>query len=508
MLVIKELSLYITKDLRVLLEDFNFSLNEGQKVALIGEEGNGKSTLLKAIADPDSIKSYVEVKGNIYKSNEIIGYLPQVISPMIMEQSTNDYFNQSMDWNIFDYNLFHNLVQEMEFPEDRISDSITIGQLSGGEKIKFILLCELMKVPTVLLLDEPSNDLDLDSVLWLEKFIKDIKIPIMFVSHDEVLLENCANTIIHIEQLMRKKKPQYTIAGLSYSEYIEERDERIIRQAQLADKEKEEFDKKMERYRHVYQRVHHELKGVSRQEPSVGKNLKDKMASVKAMGRRFEKEKENLTQRPDFEDSILVRFNDGIFIPNGKLILDFSLDSLLVGDKVLSKNINLQIFGPKKICIVGNNGAGKTTLLRRILESLKQTNIPHGYMPQDYTEMMTQKENAIDFLAKSNHKDELTRVRTYLGSMNFTKEEMYHPMEELSGGQRAKLYFSKIILDKAEVLVLDEPTRNLSPLSGPEIRQALHNYGGCIIAVSHDRKFISEVFDEIFILNNGGLYKP
>lgn len=99
------------------------------------------------------------------------------------------------------------------------------------------------------------------------------------------------------------------------------------------------------------------------------------------------------------------------------------------------------------------------------------------------------------------------QTQTYLGSMKFTEKEMFHPIVELSGGQRAKLYFAKMVLDKAEVLVLDEPTRNLSPLSDPEIRKTLKNFTGCIIAVPHDRKFISEVFDEVLLLTSNGLKK-
>lgn len=505
MLMIKNLSLYLSRDLRALLEDFSFSLQENMKVALIGEEGNGKSTLLKAIADPKSIQSYVEITGQISTSGEIIGYLPQVVTEDVLGQTTDHFFQKKVDWDQFDYAQYYDLVQQMGFPESRISQDITLRQLSGGEKIKFLLLCEMLQRPTILLLDEPSNDLDLESMRWLENFINSSKIPVMFVSHDEMLLERCANTIIHLEQLRRKSKPQYTIASLPYGEYVKNREERILKQTQVAKKEQEEFDAKMERYRQIYQRVHHELQTVSRQAPAVAKNLKDKMHSVKAMGRRFEREKENMTQKPDFEESILVRFGESISIPSGKRILDFHLDTLEAGGGVLSRNLHLTINGPQKVCIVGANGAGKTTLLRQILKELEHNGIAHGYMPQDYSEMMNPELNAIEFLSKTGRKDELTMVRTYLGSMNFTKEEMFRPVGDLSGGQRAKLYFSKMILDQAEVLVLDEPTRNLSPLSGPEIREALEKFTGCIIAVSHDRKFIREVFDQVFLLDQEGL---
>lgn len=505
MLILKNVNLTLTRDLRVLLEDFSFSLQSDMKVALIGEEGNGKSTLLKLIAEPETLKDYMEIEGEIITSGEVLGYLPQVPSERALRQTTLDCFEALCDHDNFDYAHYYALLREIGFPEDRISSTIALGDLSGGEKIKFQLLCEMTKKPTLLLLDEPSNDLDVESVRWLEQFILNSRIPIMFVSHDEMLLERCANTIIHLEQLMRKRKPQHTIARLSYAEYVERRDENISRQTQLAKKEREEFDQKMERYRQIYQRVHHEQKKVSRQDPSAAKNLKDKMRSVKSMGKRFEKERENLTKRPDFEESIGVRFDEGVSIPQGKVILDLHLETLSIADRVLSRDVHLSITGPTKVCIIGSNGVGKTTLLRHALVALRDRGVKYGYMPQDYSEMMDPEQNAIQFLTVTGTKEEHTKVRTYLGSMNFTAEEMHHRIIDLSGGQRAKLYFSKMILEKVEVLVMDEPTRNLSPLSGPEIRAALKEFGGCIVAVSHDRKLITEVFDRTLLLSRDGL---
>lgn len=506
MLVIKNLTLVLKKDLRVLLEDFSFSLQPQMKAALIGEEGNGKSALLKAIAEPHSLSRYMDIQGAIITAGEVVGYLPQVLPDSMLDLSTSRYFSSKVNWEDFDYPLFYRLLDEMGFPEDRISERILMRQLSGGEKIKLQLLCEMLKRPTLLLLDEPSNDLDLESVKWLEGFIQRVKMPVMFVSHDELLLDRCANTIIHLEQLMRKRKPQHTIARLSYGEYVENRELRIDRQARLAQKEREEYEAKLERYRKIYQRVRHELRTVSRQAPSAGKNLKDKMHSVKAQGRRLEKEKEQLTKRPDFEESISARFDGVIAIPRGKVVVDLQLEPLQVGERVLSRGVHLRVLGQEKVCIVGANGAGKTTLLRAVLLDLAERGINYGYMPQDYTEYMDPEQSAVEFLTRSGTKEELTTIRTYLGSMNFTAQEMDHALSELSGGQRAKLYFSKMILDRAEVLVLDEPTRNLSPLSGPEIRAALKDFGGCIIAVSHDRKFIAEVFHEVLLLDEEGLH--
>lgn len=506
MLVIKNLTLIMTKDLRVLLEDFSFSLQPGMKAGLIGEEGNGKSALLKAIAEPEALRSYMEIQGEIITVGEVVGYLPQVLPSEFLEQSTRWYLHSKVNWDDFDYGTYYRLLDELGFPEDRISESISMRHLSGGEKIKFQLLCEMLKRPTVLLLDEPSNDLDLQSVKWLEGFIRRAKIPMVFVSHDELLLDRCANTIIHLEQLMRKRKPQHTIARLSYGEYVQNREQRILRQTRLAQKEREEFEAKLERYRKIYQRVQHELRTVSRQAPSVGKNLKDKMHSVKALGKRLEREQEQMTKRPDYEGSINVRFDGAITIPRGKAMVDLHLKPLRAGERVLSRSVRLHITGPQKVCIVGANGAGKTTLLRAVIQDLAARGIKYGYMPQDYTEHMDPQQSAVEFLSRSGTREELTTIRTYLGSLNFTAQEMDHAVAELSGGQRAKLYFAKMILDRAEVLVLDEPTRNLSPLSGPEIRAALQDFGGCIIAVSHDRKFIAEVFQEVLSLDEEGLH--
>ncbi|MBR6978143.1 MAG: ABC-F family ATP-binding cassette domain-containing protein, partial [Lachnospiraceae bacterium] len=156
--------------------------------------------------------------------------------------------------------------------------------------------------------------------------------------------------------------------------------------------------------------------------------------------------------------------------------------------------------------IIGPNGAGKTTLIRKIAdELLKRTDVKAFYMPQNYEDTLPFDQTPVDYLAPSGHKDEITQVRTYLGSMKYTAEEMFHPIRELSGGQKAKLLLLKISLTETDVLILDEPTRNLSPLSAPEIRGILRSFGGAMIAVSHDRKFIREVCEKVYVLGPEGL---
>ena len=126
-------------------------------------------------------------------------------------------------------------------------------------------------------------------------------------------------------------------------------------------------------------------------------------------------------------------------------------------------------------------------------------------MPQDYTDTLPMDETPVDYLAPGGHKDDLTRARTFLGSIRYAREEMFHPIRELSGGQKAKLLLTKMMLDGVNVLIMDEPTRNFSPLSGPRVREVLRSFGGIIIAVSHDRKFLFEVCNKVYRLTENGL---
>ncbi|MBQ6802743.1 MAG: ABC-F family ATP-binding cassette domain-containing protein, partial [Oscillospiraceae bacterium] len=364
----------------------------------------------------------------------------------------------------------------------------------------------LAKRPDMLLLDEPSNDIDIETLEWLENFINSCGLPVLYISHDETLLENTANMIIHMEQLRRKTAARCTVAKMPYRRYVEERLLGFEKQEQMARSEKRDFDKKMERFRQIYQKVDHQQENITRQDPHGGALLKKKMHSVKAMGRRFEKEKENLTQMPESEDAIFIRFGEKAFVPAGKKVLSYEVPELFAGEKRLCGKIKLEVNGGEKICIIGRNGTGKTTLLKKIAEELLQRkDIKTAYMPQNYEEGFDLSQNPVELLAEGGTKEERTKIRTYLGSIKFTADEMSHPAAELSGGQKAKLFFAKMALGDYNVLVLDEPTRNLSPLSNPAIREVLQNFGGVIISVSHDRKYIAEVCEKIYELSSSGL---
>lgn len=315
--------------------------------------------------------------------------------------------------------------------------------------------------------------------------------------------------VIHIEQIVRKTKSRYTVAKLPYRTYVEERLQNFERQEQKAQSDRREKALRDEKYRKVYQSVQNALNNCSRQAPSVAKNLKDKMHTVKAMNRRFEKEDARMTEMPEQEEAIYFQLGGAeAAMPAGKTVIEYRLPKLETpdGERVLAENITLKIRGPEKICIVGPNGAGKTTLLKKIATELKaREDLRVDYMPQNYEDQLDLSMTPVDFLDSTGEKSERTKIRTYLGSLKYTADEMDHPIRELSGGQKAKVLLLKMSLGNANVLILDEPTRNFSPLSGPVIRKMLREFPGAIISISHDRKYIGEVCGKEYLLEKDGL---
>lgn len=524
MLIISNLTIVLKKDLRTLIKDFSFVLNKKDKVGIIGEEGNGKSSLLKVLYNPEEASKYLEITGTISIKNEKVGYLPQMIAEEKLNLSINELLNKEIDYSSLDYKKYYQYIDMFHLDEEKLfSNEIKVKSLSGGERIKLFLLIELVKEPTILLLDEPSNDLDLSSLNLLEDLIKNIDIPVMFISHDESLLSKCANKIIHIESLKSKSEPRVTVKSLNYDDYFTSREDFLDKNIQEYKKDKENFEKKMDKFNKVYQSVNHALNTVSRSQPGVAKNLKDKMHSVKSMEKRYAKEKETLTQKYEVEEGINLKFDNlnildakgsssnskiNYLIDPSKVVLDLNIEQLKINNEItlIDKPISLYIKGSKKIAIIGENGAGKSTLLKLIYEELtNKSSFNVGYMSQNYEDELLNYMSPLDYLAKeigASTKEELTKIQTYLGSLKFTYEEMNRSISSLSGGQKAKIFFTKLILKKVNVMLLDEPTRNISPLSNKSFISSIKEYKGAIIAVSHDRNFIYQVFDEIYELSS------
>ena len=497
MLEVKELTIAIQD--KVLIENLNFTLSSGDKLAIIGDEGTGKSTLLKAILrNLDS--SWVH--GKIKYSAKQIGYLKQSLDGEDENMLVYDYLFEDQDTYYHQINDYYKLVKQLNIKEDLL-DSAMMKNLSGGEKVKIQLLKILLNHPDLLLLDEPTNDLDLKTVLWLEQFIKKQTIPIIYVSHDEYLLKNTANQILHLELVHNKTKPRHTYKIMGYDEYLKERHRWIDKTTMVAKKEAAQYRKKEEKLKQIMNKVEYQQEHISRSLPSVGRKLKKKMHTLKAQEQKMEQMER--TEIPEVEESIFFRF-EKTNLPNRKEILKLDLPVLQVSKRILSQNIKLTILGNNHIVIVGENGVGKSTLLKYIEKELKtRKDIKVGYMPQNYEEVWEISDTPVSYLMGSDHPEYL--IRSYLGNMKFSKEEMTSPIRNLSGGTKAKLLLLKFVLDRCDVLLLDEPTRNVSPLSIPVICQMLKEFDGAIISISHDRYFMEQVGEEIYQLTSQGLKK-
>lgn len=507
MLQIRNLKLTHKKDLRVILDDFNLVLNAGDKAVIIGEEGNGKSTLMKWIYEPTLIDHYMEADGTKFHGGEKLGYLPQEMSEMDKKKTIYEYFSEEDHfWNKTPRELA-DIARKFGMSKEFFYSEQQMDSLSGGEKVKTQLMRLFIQDATVLLLDEPSNDIDIATLELLEKTINDWKHIVLFISHDETLIERTANMVVHIEQIMRKTKARYTIAKLPYRKYVEERLHNFERQEQQAFNDRRAKEIRDEKYRKIMQSVQSALTNCSKaSRDGIAKNLKDKMHTVKAMEKRFEKEDEKMTEMPEQEEAIFFKLGDkNSYIPAGKTVIEYALPKLMTpdGTRILAEDIFLRIRGSEKVCIIGPNGAGKTTLLKKIAEELlARTDIKAEYMPQNYEDKLNMDLTPVDFLDKTGDKEDRTRIRTYLGSLKYTADEMDHPIRELSGGQKAKVLLLNMSLSGANVLILDEPTRNFSPLSGPVIRKMLREFPGAVISISHDRKYIDEVCDKIYELSS------
>lgn len=512
MLQIKNLTLLHKKDLHELIKDFNFVLNPGDKAVLIGEEGNGKSTLLKWIYNPEIVEDYMEAVGERVISGERLGYLPQELPEKDQQKTIYEYFCEEENFYNQTPRELSELAASLFFASDFFYSGQRMGTLSGGERVKLSLARILLAMPTVLLLDEPSNDLDLETLIWLEQFLVKTKCAVLFISHDEMLIEQTANVIVHLEQLKRKTESRATVARMPYKQYLKERIENFSNQERQALNERREEKKKQEKLRRVTQQVMHAMDVLPKDgSDSAGRLLKKKMKAVKSMERRYKKEAEEQTKLPESEEAIFFKLCD-IQIPAKKMVLEYSLKELIAADslehRILAKDIFLRVIGGEKVCIIGANGAGKTTLLRQISSILlARKDLKVCYIPQNYEELLDLKKTPVEYLSVNGDREEISRIRTYLGSLKFTADEMAHPAAELSGGQKAKVLLLHTSLSGADVLVLDEPTRNFSPLSGPVIRNILKEYKGAIISISHDRKYIKEVCNTIYRLTLNGLCK-
>lgn len=498
MLHLSHLSFYHRTHLRPLIENLNLTVHPGDKVALIGEEGAGKSSLFDYLVAPQQKNPNLQIEGEMTNTFSRTAYLRQMTSLDELIQTLEEFiFGDVMD---LDFNCLYQLADQLHFDSRRFESQQRLAQLSGGERLKLRLIKILAQRPDLLLLDEPTTDLDEESLSWLATLIQDLEIAIMFISHDEWFLSQTAEKIVHIEQVKKHTVARVTVAPMSYKDYLRHRQSTFAKQAQIAHKEREEFQDKMTQLNQHKSAVAYALRTTNHD--AIGRLLAKKMKNLKSREARFEKEAENFTEIPMQADAIHLFFSACHPLPANKVILHFENMPLKVGDTCLATAINLTVKGQDKIAITGPNGCGKSTLLRHIRTQLAQTDFKIQYLPQDGLSDIDQDQSALAYLTEVATPE---LARTYLAKLQFTRSEIHQPLSALSGGQLAKVRLCYMVLSAPEILLLDEPSRFFSPTSQPEIRQLFSAFKGAIICVSHDRYFIKEVCQQTYRLHSTGL---
>ncbi len=482
-----------------LFEDISFSITEGEKIGLIGRNGCGKTTLFKIIEGKES-----PTKGEVHTAKNItIGYLSQkfdltenntveqelfsvfrkleniynkiqVISKQIGDgKNKNDEYQKLLEKyeRLGGYQYETKIKQIMgglniyEFNQRQIST------LSGGERVRVSLAKVLIQEPDLMLLDEPTNHLDLQSINWLNEFIKKTKSAIVLISHNRFLLKNCVNKIAEI------RNNELKVYRGNFDFYKKKKKEDIEYKKKLYKKQKKKVEK---------------LKAYIR---------KYKAGNRSTMAKSREKmlEKISMVDKPEeFEYNIELNFND--FSPSGNDVLtinDFKMYDLLEIDEVY-------VFKNDKIGLVGKNGSGKTTLLNKIIE--KDDGIKYGknlkisYFKQDI-EFFSENINMVEYL-NEKYMINFDEAREYLGYFSFSDDEAYKTLNKLSGGERSRFKLLDIVLESPNFIIMDEPTNHLDIDFLEILEKGLKSFNGTLIIVSHDLYFLKNVIDKLWVIKN------
>ena len=507
-----------------ILENISFTVNEGDKIGVIGVNGTGKTTLFKIISgiygydsgeiytSKDCEIGYLEQNTNFYSDNTIFTEVLEVFSDLIkmeedlrkMECEISDKSSEKnspdlqklMDNYSHKLELFQNsngygykseakgVLKGLGFNDDELEKPIKI--LSGGEKTRVLLAKLLLKKPTLLLLDEPTNHLDSDALEWLELFLKQYKGTVILISHDRYFLDQSVNRIFEIHN---KKLKAY---NGNYSYYVE----------------KSAVDKEIERKTYEDQQ-----KEIKKQEESIErlkaygreKHLKRARSKEKALS------KVEVLDRPDGERKrARIKFIPAV--ESGNDVLAVRDVEMSFPDKVLFKDLSLDIYRGEKVALIGPNGAGKSTLFKIIMNELQPmngevkfgTNVNTAYFHQEQ-KTLNLDNSVIDEIWDANPHLTQTEVRNMLGAFLFENEDVFKKISSLSGGERARVAILKLILSQSNFLLLDEPTNHLDIDSKEVLEEALVNYTGTIFTISHDRYFLNKVVDKILVLGEDGV---
>ncbi len=503
MLYVKSLVIKDNQHDLVYVDDLSFTLNSHDKIAIIGTEGSGKSTLLNVLKGEQI--SYITVEGEISRPS-VISYLDQNIKDRWHDDEVSAYLSADSIYDFYDHIAqIAKMCQSFGLDYEAIINR-KIGTLSGGECVKVGLIKCLMIKSDILLLDEPSNDLDFHTLLWLERFMCDTDIPLVFISHDQRLLENVSNGIIHLQHINKKTIAKTYFLRENYKIYKEKYFNKLESDLMIARKQRFDYDKKIKRFRAIYQKVEYQQNQAVRN-PGLAASLKKKIRNLKSQEHRYEKEKKTFIDTPEKEEPMYVFFEHKKKINTQRHFLDLDLQEFKLKDGRTLGNIKLSLVGQDKIVLIGDNGIGKSTLIQYIYDELMKTNGNIGYISQVYFNHQEKEMTVIDYLMSCQKTFDESKIRQILGTFGLKKTEMLYQLKYLSEGTKLKVILLKITSNQYDVLLLDEPTRNISPINQDELYQLFLSFKGAILAVTHDRTSIESVFDDIYELSEKGLNK-
>lgn len=503
-----------------ILNHINFHIEAKEKLAIVGINGAGKSTLLKIIMNEeeadegqvvigkDITVGYLAQHQNSYYDKTIYEELLSVKQDVIdlqeqirqleqdmkhlegaeLEDALERYTRMNHTFEMQDGYAFESqitgILKGLGFEESEFNRPVS--ELSGGQKTRVSLGRLLLSRPDIILLDEPTNHLDLNSIAWLEGYLRGYDGAVIIVSHDRYFLDKIVTKVIEIENT------QATIYHGNYSYYAQKRAEvrlskyRAYMNQQAEIKHQEEVIAKLKQFNRE--------KSIKRAESR--EKMLDKME-------RLEKPQEihdemRLTLTPDVESG-----NDVLLVEG----LSKSFDG-----KTIFSNVNIDIKRGERVALIGNNGTGKTTILKIINQLLPKDSgkitlgaqVHIGYYDQEHQVLHAEK-TIFDELQDAYPQMNNTRVRNVLAAFLFTGEDVFKKIADLSGGERGRVSLAKLMLSNANFLILDEPTNHLDITSKEILENALNNYTGTILYVSHDRYFINQTATRILDLSPNGI---
>ena len=505
----------------VLFENIQITIQDNERIALVGRNGAGKSTLLKILAGIEPTDA-----GTVAKKKEVtIGYLDQhsavdstktiwdemltVFAPVILlmkqaEQAATRLADEAVindpDAMEAALKLYDTLQQEIhkqdaygyeseirsvlhgfKFYEEDLDRPIS--QLSGGQKTRLAMAKILLEKNHLLILDEPTNHLDIDTFAWLENYLIGYRGTLLVVSHDRYFLDKIATNVYEIS---RNKIHHYK--G-NYSWFLQEKAARLEQEMKQYEKQQEE---------------------IAKLEDYVARNIVRASTTKMAQSRRKRLEKMDRMDKP-MGDERSVRFAFDIKRESGNVVMGVENAAVGYNGEVLAKPINLDLRKQQAIGIVGPNGIGKSTLLKSIIDQIPfieggvkfGTNVDLGYYDQELSKLSKNKTvlaEIWDLHPTMNEKD----VRSILGSFLFTGNDVEKTISSLSGGEKARLALCKLALERNNLLMLDEPTNHLDIDSKEVLENALIDYDGTLVFVSHDRYFINRIATSILELSADG----